>query len=438
MKSHSFLQKSFVPRSVRFLLVFLALAFSAAASFAQVSVTATAGTTGPTVYTTVGAAFTAINAGTHQGAITIDITANTTETAAAVLNSSGAGSASYTSILVRPTVDGVTIAGPTVTGRGLIELNGADNVTIDGDNPNSTGVNRNLTISNTAVATVTYNSAVRIATSATAPYADANNDTVKNTILLGNVTGGNLSTITSATGSSNASFGLIVGPNGGSSVTAITSVSTAMAAGATVNNLVVENNSINQCARGVAFLGATAASSTAVTVINNTIGANATPAPAIPPYTSPASTVYTKGIIVQGLTSLTVTGNTVQNIISYVGTAVNGIELTSAIGATGGAIAVNSNSVSGVVNNASSAANGVVFSSATIPYSLNFNTVTNVQTVGSASVSGISLTSSGGAGTVNANKVQTVFSRSTSGFGAFGINLTSGSGITVQNNFVSD
>ena len=60
-------------------------------SFAQVSVTATAGTTGPTAYTTLKGAFDAVNAGTHQGVITIAITGNTTETATAALNASGSG-----------------------------------------------------------------------------------------------------------------------------------------------------------------------------------------------------------------------------------------------------------------------------------------------------------------------------------------------------------
>ena len=61
---------------------------------AQVSVTATAGTVGPTAYTTLKLAFDAINAGTHQGVITVDISANTTEgTTPATLNSTGAGSA---------------------------------------------------------------------------------------------------------------------------------------------------------------------------------------------------------------------------------------------------------------------------------------------------------------------------------------------------------
>src|SRR5689334_2595081 len=59
-----------------------------------VSVTATAGTTGPTDYATLKLAFDAINAGTHQGVITIIIVGDTTETAPAVLNASGSGAAS--------------------------------------------------------------------------------------------------------------------------------------------------------------------------------------------------------------------------------------------------------------------------------------------------------------------------------------------------------
>ncbi|MFI5371289.1 MAG: hypothetical protein ACHQ52_06990, partial [Candidatus Eisenbacteria bacterium] len=101
---------------------------------AQVSVTATAGTTGPTVYTTLGAAFTAINGGTHQGVIGISITASTTEAAAgAVLNASGSGSASYSQVTITPSAASVrTIQGPISTAQPLVKLNGASNVTIDG------------------------------------------------------------------------------------------------------------------------------------------------------------------------------------------------------------------------------------------------------------------------------------------------------------------
>jgi hypothetical protein len=71
--------------------------FSFISANAQVDLTASGGT--PTgSFTTLKGAFDAINAGTHTGTITISITGNTTETASAVLNASGSGSASYTSI----------------------------------------------------------------------------------------------------------------------------------------------------------------------------------------------------------------------------------------------------------------------------------------------------------------------------------------------------
>jgi hypothetical protein len=111
---------------------------------AQVSLTATAGTTTGT-FTTLKGAFDAINAGTHQGVITINITANTTETASAVLNGSG-GAVAYTSVLIKP----ATGVNATITSAdaATIKLNGADNVTIEGSNNGSS--TRNLTIANTA------------------------------------------------------------------------------------------------------------------------------------------------------------------------------------------------------------------------------------------------------------------------------------------------
>ncbi|MBK8825603.1 MAG: hypothetical protein IPO26_02590 [Saprospiraceae bacterium] len=94
----------------------LALLFISNSAFSQ-NVTVNPGAVS---YATLKGAFDAINAGTHTGAITIDIVANTAETAPAVLNSTGIGSASYTSVLLRPINDGVSISGATATGRGLV------------------------------------------------------------------------------------------------------------------------------------------------------------------------------------------------------------------------------------------------------------------------------------------------------------------------------
>src|SRR6185295_12396896 len=140
-----------------------------------VVVTATAGTVGPSSYPTLKAAFDAINAGTHQGAVTVSINASTTEgTTPVTLNGSGAGSASYTSVNIRPVNDGVIVSGNPAGGLGVVQFNGASNVTIDGDNPNTGGTNRNLTIQNTASNTTAFNSVVRIALATTGATA-ANN-----------------------------------------------------------------------------------------------------------------------------------------------------------------------------------------------------------------------------------------------------------------------
>ena len=130
---------------------------------AQVDVTASAGT--PTAgYTTLKGAFDAINLGTHQGTIGIGLSGDTIETAPAVLNASGAGAASYASILITPTGGAArTISGAIAAGTPLVDLNGADNVTIDGLN---TGGN-SLTIANTTVSATTGTSTIRFIGGAT-------------------------------------------------------------------------------------------------------------------------------------------------------------------------------------------------------------------------------------------------------------------------------
>jgi len=224
-------------------------------AFGQVSVTATAGTTGPTAYINLSSAFTAINGGTHQGVITVSITSSFVDVASAVLNSSGAGSASYTSVTVRPTADGVSMSFPSVTGRGVIELNGADNVTIDGDNPNTGGTNRNLTILNSAANTITFTSCIRLATSTLVLNCD--NVIIRNLNLTGSGAGRNTSSFTSEV----TTWGVIA--SGGASTTdataapgALASATTTIASGQTVTNLNVTNNNIQNVARGVSVNGA--------------------------------------------------------------------------------------------------------------------------------------------------------------------------------------
>jgi hypothetical protein len=143
-----------------------------------IEIESTGGTTMPTAYAALKDAFDAINAGTHTGTVTVEVCGNTAETAPAVLNASGSGSASYTSILVRPTGGASrTITGAIAAGSPLIDLNGADNVTIDGLN---TGGNA-LTISNTTVSSTSVTSTIRF-------IGGATNNTITNSSILGSGT----------------------------------------------------------------------------------------------------------------------------------------------------------------------------------------------------------------------------------------------------------
>lgn len=129
----------------------------------------------PTAYATLQLAFAAINGGTlHLGTITIDVCGNTTETVSAALNQV----AGVTSVTMSP-AGGVarTITGAIAAGSPLVDLNGADNVTINGLN---TGGN-SLTISNTTIGTTAGTSTIRF-------IADATSNTVTNTTVLGSST----------------------------------------------------------------------------------------------------------------------------------------------------------------------------------------------------------------------------------------------------------
>jgi len=157
---------------------FLFVLLSAVASFSQVVVTATAGTTAPTTYTTLKAAFDAVNNGTHQGTVGMTVSGTVTETGTAVLYPSGQGGAAYSGMAIKP------LAGSTATITGnlaapLIDLNGADNVTIDGVN----GTGSALTIINTSTANTPDVSTLRY-------INDASNNFLQNTMLLGSSTTG--------------------------------------------------------------------------------------------------------------------------------------------------------------------------------------------------------------------------------------------------------
>lgn len=148
------------PRLIKFLTL-LAVIFSIRVS-AQVSVTSSSGS-GNSPYTTLKAAFDDINAGVLTGTISVSITASTTETATAVLNASGSGSASYSSVVIAPSGGAYTVSGAITAGSPLVDLNGADNVIINGL---YNGV-ASLTFMNTTVSSTAGTSTIRFINDAT-------------------------------------------------------------------------------------------------------------------------------------------------------------------------------------------------------------------------------------------------------------------------------
>ncbi|MEO8209052.1 MAG: T9SS type A sorting domain-containing protein [bacterium] len=152
----------------------------------------------PATYPTLKDAFDAINAGTHTGAVTVDIVLGTTETATAALNASGTGSASYTSVVVTTSNGaGVTVGGA-LGAAAIVRLIGADNVTIDG---RIGGSGRNITISNTGTTANTTCVWLSNGSSAT-DSAGAKNNVIRNC---------EMSTGVLVSVSANNSFGILAG-----------------------------------------------------------------------------------------------------------------------------------------------------------------------------------------------------------------------------------
>jgi hypothetical protein len=267
-----------------------------------ITVTATAGNTGPVGYTTLKLAFDAINDGTHQGAVTVNVNGSTNEgTTPAVLNGSVLP-ANYTSVLVRPTIDGVSISGGTIPAtRGVIELNGADNVTIDGDNPNSVGTNRDLTV--TLTGTTTNSTLIWIKSASAAD--GATNNVIKNCIIAGQ-------------NQANTTIGILEGSStfGG-------------AAAAANSNITINNNAFLRTQNGIYWNGfATGPNYDANLVIsNNNFGS-----------TVAADKHIFRGMILQSVSNFTISGNTIQGVASTTTSTANmsGIQLFGA--ANGGNI----------------------------------------------------------------------------------------------------
>ena len=162
-------------------------------------------------YTTLAAAFAAINGAGQTGSnISITITGNTTEPSIGAILNAG----TWTSISIKPSGGAArTISGVSTAGIPLISFNGADNVTIDGINSGG----NSLTITNTTVSATAGTGTIRF-------QSDAVNNVVTRCSVLGSSTtpvgteGGNI--IIGANSTSNGNDNNVIsfcniGPAGG-------------------------------------------------------------------------------------------------------------------------------------------------------------------------------------------------------------------------------
>ncbi|MEJ5050377.1 T9SS type A sorting domain-containing protein [Chryseobacterium culicis] len=367
--------------------------------YSQVNISATAGTATGT-YTTLKGAFDAINAGTHQGAITISITANTTETATASLNASG-GATSYTSVAIKPATGVTATISGDIASAPLVRIQGS-NITLDGSNAAS-GTTRDLTLTNTST------TAPQVLTFIAASAAAANtNIMVKN-------------------------LNIINGMNNSSALVMYDGAATPT--GGFFNNVTIQNNAVKKAYMGIYLFAATAAGNGANTLVTgNDISA------------SGADANRLGGIYVQGADGVTVSNNTLGNFETTNAEIKRGIWFATAT--------VNSSIISNTITNlgytgtGAGGASGITITSGSTGASavanimVSGNTISNFNSSGTGSLftgiyAGGTLTT--GMTIIN-NKINGVKNTNVSGYGAQGIYLSTTSLISntlVANNIVS-
>ncbi|MCW1960650.1 T9SS type A sorting domain-containing protein [Chryseobacterium viscerum] len=384
---------------MRKLLFCLMAGFAASNFYSQVNVSATAGTATGT-YTTLKGAFDAINAGTHQGAIAISITANTTETATASLNASG-GATSYTSVAIKPAVGVTATISGDVASAPLVRIQGS-NITLDGSNAAS-GTTRDLTLTNTSV------TAPQVLTFIAASAAAANtNIMVKN-------------------------LNIINGINNSSALVMYDGATTPT--GGFFNNVTIQNNSVKKAYMGIYLFAATAAGNGGNTLVTgNDINASGTDANRL------------GGVYVQGADGVTVSNNTLGNFETTNAEIKRGIWFATAT--------VNSSIISNTITNlgytgtGAGGASGITVTSGNTGASAAANIIIKGNTISNFTSSGTGTLFAGiyaggtltNGMTITNNKITGIKNTNISGYGAQGIylattNLTSNT--LVANNIVS-
>lgn len=417
--------------------VFASLSFAKA----QVSVTATGGSlTGS--YTTLKDAFDAINSSVHQGVINITLTANTTEgTTPATLNGNNADPANYTSVTIKANT-AVTISGNPGAGFGVIQLYGSSNVTIDGE------ASKKITVQNTSTATNIGTSVIRVIVNSTT-VKTANNISIKNLKIIGNVINYNASGNINGNQQGNFTYGIYFGggAEGQTNVAAPNALQSTSATpdrfnnldaaptGATISGVTIQNNEVSSTGRAIVFNAATQSIGSNLQINNNTVGNSTAGA---------TNQVYTKGIFIRGSSDATVTQNTVY-VESWVNDTLTAIDLHDEIG--GGDIFISNNTIGRVkYNGTTRGATGIAVLSANNDFEINNNTIQNITAnivttaTSPLGANGILINTTGGIANIYNNKINAIANINTTGIGsAAGIRLfKAANGAGIFNNFISN
>ena len=266
-----------------------------------------------TSLTNAGGAFEALNTSGATGNVTFNITSDLTgETGAVALNEVTGG---YT-VTIKPTGAARTISGTSAASSGVIVLNGADNVTIDGSL--NGGTDRSLTITNaTVAATVIW---IRSASATNG----ATGDTVKNTNIAG-------------AGTANSTGGVLSG-----------SSTFGSAAAAPNSNNTIQNNAIIKVQNALFLSGNATTFDQNWMIVGNTFGS-----------TTAAEKLSFRGMLLGGANNFTITRNTITGISSATTSTstMTGIQLSA--NATNGLVTRNNISDIKQNNTGGYGANGV-------------------------------------------------------------------------------
>ncbi|MES2591064.1 MAG: T9SS type A sorting domain-containing protein [Bacteroidota bacterium] len=367
------------------------------------TVTVGSGGTYPTL-TGTGGLFDAINTNGLSGNITANILSNITETGINPLNSIGYGCASHYTLTIKPNT-GVTAALTGSSTSGLIKLNGADYVTINGSN--SGGTTKDLTISNTNTGT---SSAVIWLASASATDG-ANNNTIKNCIITGNAPTTTLAAIISSSGT------ILGNP------------------AETANSYnTYQNNTINTVAYGIGIVGSATGDSSAV-ISNNLIGS-----------ATPANKIGYRGIFISNQTNVSVSNNTIFGVTTNGSSTTSGIIVVANI--SGGSI--NSNKISDIKNTDAGGygANGIYLTAAstssnlTVSNNMIYDIAGEGYTLDGPGDNGYGIVVDDGGGyNIYYNSVSMNTNQTSSGYpAAFNVtsNVTTANALNVRNNIFSN